>query len=138
MVPNARVLAGRPAIAPRPGRLAWEQTGLPLVAQQAGVEVMHIPHSTMPMRPGVPTVVTIHDLTFFTEPDAHSPVSATFFKSNIRTAARPAPRLLGPSHATRDDLVRVLGADPTRLDVAYHAVDPALFHRPDPPPLPAA
>src|SRR5262249_8525264 len=132
MVPNARVIAGPTAIAHRPARLAWEQTGLPLVSQQAGVDVMHIPHSTMPIRPGVPTVVTIHDLTFFTEPDAHSPVSATFFKSNIRTAARRATRLLVPSKAPRDELVRVLGADPTRIDVAYHGVDHDLFHRPGP------
>ena len=132
MVPNARVIAGPTAIAHRPARLAWEQTGLPLVAQQAGVDVMHIPHSTMPLRPGVPVVVTIHDLTFFTEPDAHSPVSATFFKSNIRTAARRATRLLVPSKATRDELVRVLATDPTRIDVAYHGVDHSLFHRPEP------
>jgi glycosyltransferase involved in cell wall biosynthesis len=86
----------------------------------------------MPMRPGVLVVVTIHDLTFFTEPDAHSPVTATFFKSNIRTAARRATRLLVPSKATRDELVRVLATDPTRIDVAYHGVDHSLFHRPEP------
>ena len=131
MVPSARVIAGPTAIAHRPARLAWEQTGLPLVAQQAGVDVIHIPHSTMPLRPGVPVVVTIHDLTFFTEPDAHSPVTATFYRSNIRTAARRATRLLVPSKATRDELVRVLGADPTRIVVAYHGVDLDLFHRPD-------
>ena len=37
-----------------------------------------------------------------------------------------------PSKATRDELVRVLGADPTKIDVAYHGVDHHLFHRPDP------
>jgi hypothetical protein len=118
MVPNAHIVAAPTAIAHRPARLAWEQTGLPLVAQQTNADVMHIPQSTMPLRPGVPVVVTIHDLTFFTEPDAHSPISATFFKSAIRTAARRATRLLVPSKATRDELVRVLGADPTRIDVA--------------------
>src|SRR5262249_25545302 len=106
--------------------------GLPLVAQQAGADVMHIPHSTMPMRPGVPVVVTIHDLTFFTEPDAHSPVTATFFKSNIRTAARRATRLLVPSKATRDELVRVLGAAPTRTASPSHGADHDLSPRPDP------
>ncbi len=132
MIPSARIVAAPTAVAHRSARLAWEQTGLPLVAQQTSSDVMHIPHSTMPMRPGVPVVVTIHDLTFFTEPDAHSPVTATFYKSNIRTAARRATRLLVPSKATRDELVRVLGADPTRIDVAYHGVDHELFHRPDP------
>ena len=81
----------------------------------------------MPLRPGAPTVVTIHDLTFFTEPDAHNPVTATFYKSAIRTSARRATRLIVPSKATRDELVRVLGADPTRIDVAYHGVDTPSF-----------
>ena len=95
-------MAGPTAIAHRPARLAWEQTGLPLVAQQVGADVLHVPHYTMPLRPGVPVVVTIHDLTFFTEPDAHNAVTATFFKSAIRTAARRATRLIVPSKATRD------------------------------------
>ncbi len=132
LVPAAQIVAGPTAIAHRPARLAWEQTGLPLVAQQVSADVLHAPHYTMPLRPGVPIVVTIHDLTYFTEPDAHNAVTATFFKSAIRTAARRATRLLVPSKATRDELVRVLGADPTRIDVAYHGVDHTLFHRPSP------
>ena len=131
LTPNAAIATGPTAIAHRPARLAWEQTGLPLLAQQMAADVLHVPHSTMPLRPAVPVVVTVHDLTFFTEPDAHSPGSATFYRSAIRTSARRAARLLVPSKATRDELVRVLGADPTRIDVAYHGVDHSLFHRPD-------
>ena len=132
LVPGARVVAGPTAIAHRPARLAWEQSGLPLVAQQVNADVIHAPHYSMPLRPGAPTVVTIHDLTYFTEPDAHNPVTATFFKSAIRTSTRRATRLIVPSKATRDELVRVLDADPTRIDVAYHGVDHAPFHRPSP------
>ena len=123
-------MAGPTAIAHRPARLAWEQTGLPLIAQQVNADVIHAPHYSMPLRPPTPTVVTIHDLTYFTEPALHSAVTATFFKSAIRTAVRRASRLIVPSKATRDELVRVLGADPTRIDVAYHGVDHTLFHRP--------
>ncbi len=130
-MPNARVVAAPAAIAHRPARLAWEQSGLPLVAQQIEADVIHSPHYSMPLRPNKPVVVTVHDLTFFTEPDAHSPVTATFYKAAIRTSARRATRLVVPSKATRDELVRVLAADPTRIDVAYHGVDHDLFHRPD-------
>jgi glycosyltransferase involved in cell wall biosynthesis len=35
-----------------------------------------------------------------------------------------------PSKATRDELIRLLEADPTRVDVAYHGVDPIAFHAP--------
>ncbi len=127
---DARVVAGPAAIAHRPARLAWEQTGLPLVAQQVEADVLHSPHYTMPLRSGRPVVVTLHDATFFTEPSLHSTVKGTFFRSATRTALRRAARVVVPSKATRDEVIRVLDADPTKIDVAYHGVDPRTFHLP--------
>src|SRR5256886_14740631 len=126
------VVAGPAAHADRSARLAWEQSGLPVVAQQVDADVIHVPYYSMPLRPGRPTVVTVHDVTFFTEPELYSSVGAMFFKSAIRTAARRAARLIVPSNATTDELERVLKADPTKIDVAYHGVDHRLFHPPDP------
>jgi len=130
MAPEADVVAGPAAIAHRPARLAWEQTGLPLVAHEVNAQIVHSPHYTMPLRVGCPVVVTIHDATFFTQPDVHTAVKGTFFRSATRTAVRRASRVIVPSKATRDELVRVLDADSTRIDVAYHGVDPDLFHVP--------
>ncbi len=130
LLPSARIVPGPPAIAHRPARLAWEQSGLPLVATQVEADVIHSPHYSMPLRPGLPTVVTIHDLTFFTAPDTHSPVTATFYKAAIRTSAWRATRLIVPSKATRDEVERVLEADSTKIDVAYHGVDHTFFNRP--------
>jgi glycosyltransferase involved in cell wall biosynthesis len=130
MAPHADVVAGPAAIAHRPARLAWEQTGLPLVAQQVMAEVVHAPHYTMPLRVGRPVVVTIHDVTFFTTPEQHTQVKGTFYRSATRTALRRASRVIVPSKATRDELVRVLEADPTKIDVAYHGVDQDVFHVP--------
>jgi glycosyltransferase involved in cell wall biosynthesis len=130
MAPNAWILPGPPAIAHRPARLAWEQTGLPLVASQVGAEVLHSPHYTMPLRAGRPVVVTIHDATFFSAPEVHTVVKGTFFRSATRTSLRRATRTIVPSKATREELVRLLDADPTRIDVAYHGVDPASFRPP--------
>ncbi|MDQ6649639.1 MAG: glycosyltransferase family 4 protein [Actinomycetota bacterium] len=130
LAPSARIVAGPAAIAHRPARLAWEQTGLPLVAQQVEADVVHSPHYTMPLRAGRPVVVTIHDATFFTEPELHTSVKGTFFRSATRTALRRAARCIVPSKATRDEVIRVLDADPTLLDVAYHGVDTTTFHPP--------
>jgi glycosyltransferase involved in cell wall biosynthesis len=77
-------------------------------------------------------VVTIHDATFFTEPSMHTAVRGTFYRSATRTALRRASRCIVPSKATRDELVRVLSADPTLIDVAYHGVDQEVFHPPTP------
>ncbi len=132
LAPGARIVAGPAALGHRPARLAWEQSGLPVVAQQVAADVIHMPHFSMPLRPGRPTVVTVHDVTYFTEPEEHSAASTLFFKSAIRTATRRASRLIVPSNATRDELVRLLGMDPAKIDVAYHGVDHRLFHRPEP------
>ncbi len=130
MAPRAEIVGGPPAISHRPARLAWEQTGLPLVAQQVDADVVHSPHFTMPLRAGRPVVVTVHDVTFFSQPEVHTTSKGTFYRSATRTALRRSARVIVPSKATRDELVRVLDADSTKLDVAYHGVDPSLFHVP--------
>ncbi|TMR93271.1 glycosyltransferase family 4 protein [Nonomuraea basaltis] len=129
LAPSAHVIAGPVAITNRAARLAWEQTGLPLLARQTGSGVIHAPYYSIPLSSGLPTVVTVHDATWFTEPDQHSS-RASFFRSATRTAVRHAKRVIVPSKATRDELIRVLSADPTRIDVAYHGVDLAQFHPP--------
>jgi len=128
--PEARVEPGPAAIAHRPARLAWEQTGLPLLATQVSADVVHSPYYTMPLTCPVPVVVTIHDATVFSAPDLHSAVRGGVYRSATRTSLRRATRCLVPSKATRDELVSLLEADPARIDVAYHGVDTAAFHRP--------
>ncbi|WP_203940838.1 glycosyltransferase family 4 protein [Spirilliplanes yamanashiensis] len=130
MLPRAEVVAAPAAVAHRPARLAWEQTGLPLLAQQVGAKVLHSPFYTCPLRAGCPVTVTVHDATFFTEPEHYDKTRRTFFRSAIKTSLRRASRVIVPSKATRDELIRLLDADPTVIDVAYHGVDQTAFHVP--------
>ena len=131
LAPGATIVAGPVGLGHRSERLAWEQSGLPFVAEQVGADVLHMPNYSMPLRPGLPTVVTIHDLAFFTDPGRYTQISGVSLKSATKTAAAQATRLIVPSNATRDELVRVIGCDPGKIDVAYHGVDHRLFHRPD-------
>lgn len=131
LAPAAAVVPGPARIAARPARLAWEQTGLPLLVRRTGARILHAPHYTMPVRAGVPTVVTLHDATFFTDPALHSGVKHRFFRTATRRALRHAGRCVVPSVATREELVRVAGADPGRLVVAPHGVDGQVFSPPD-------
>lgn len=131
MLPQAQVVPAPSAAAHRPARLAWEQTGLPLLAQQVGAQVIHSPFYTCPLRAGCPVTVTVHDATFFTEPAHYDKAKGTFFRSAIKTSLRRAVRVIVPSKATRDELIRLLDADPTKIDVAYHGVDADAFHIPD-------
>jgi len=130
LLPDARIMSAPAAAAHRPARLAWEQTGLPMLAQQVGAQVLHSPFYTCPLRAACPVTVTVHDATFFTEPEHYDKSRRTFFRSAIKTSLRRASRVIVPSKATRDELIRLLDADPTRIDVAYHGVEPQAFHAP--------
>ena len=126
--PDAQVLLAPAGVERRPVRIAWEQTGLPLVARRWRASVLHSPHYTMPVVADVPVAVTLHDATFFSHPDVHSTVKGRFFRTATRRAVRRAAALVVPSEATGREVRRFVGGDPARFHVAYHGVDTAVFH----------
>lgn len=81
----------------RAARLAYEAwfLGTSRVAKDA--DLWHAPHYTMPRRGLTPTVVTIHDLTFFTNPEWHERTKVTFFRRAIAHAAQHARVLVSVS-----------------------------------------
>jgi glycosyltransferase involved in cell wall biosynthesis len=123
-------IATRAVLERRPARLAWEQAVLPRLVRRERAEVLHCPHYTQPVLAGVATVVTIHDATFFSDPQLHSPVKARFFRTATRLAAGRSAGLVVPSLATRDELGRFVGVDADRITVAPHGVDHAKFRPP--------
>ncbi|MBV9821877.1 MAG: glycosyltransferase family 4 protein [Actinobacteria bacterium] len=124
-VPDVPVPAGRL------GRLAWEQYGLPGVARKAGAELLHSPHYTHPLRWSGPLAVTVHDATFFSNPEWHTRAKGPFFRTATRLAARRADVCIVPAQATADELHTRLGVDPDRVQVAHLGVDTELFAPPD-------
>jgi len=119
------------AVAPasRPARLAWEQLSAPSVARRVNAQVWHGPHYTLPVRTSRPTVVTIHDLTFFDHPEHHERVKVPVFRTMIRLAARRADALVCVSARTAARLQELLDVR-GRVVVAPHGVDHERF-RPD-------
>jgi glycosyltransferase involved in cell wall biosynthesis len=110
----------------RPGRLAFEQFGLPKLLRSIGASLHHGPHYTMPMRSPVPCAVTIHDCTFFDHPEWHVRSKAAFFRRAIRQAAQRAAVLICVSRTTAE---RLHANCPVRAPVvvAPHGVDHARF-----------
>jgi glycosyltransferase involved in cell wall biosynthesis len=113
---------------PRPARLAWEQVSAPGLARSIGAAVWHGPHYTMPVRIGVPTVVTVHDLTFFDLPEVHERVTVPIFRRMIRLAARRADALVCVSDRTAARLREVIPDVRARVEVVPHGVDHERFH----------
>ena len=106
-----------------PGRLIWEQVGLPALAARHGVDVIHSPHYTMPLLARRPVVVTLHDATFFSHPDLHGRLKRSFFRFWTRFSVRHAAVCVTPSRATLDEVKAVTHASLTGAVVAYHGID---------------
>src|ERR1035441_2246985 len=72
IVPNAR-----------PSRLFYGALMAGRSSTARSVDVWHSPHYAMPHRSSTATVVTIHDLTFFTNPEWHERSKVSFFRRAI-------------------------------------------------------
>lgn len=122
--PNSTVAAEVPTS--RPQRILWEQTKAPKLAKRMNADLWHGPHYTMPARLHIPSVVTIHDLTFFDHPEWHEKSKVLFFRRMIRRSIRHASALICVSHHTQDRLTAALNPS-TPIHVASHGVDHARF-----------
>ena len=114
----------------RPARLVWEQIGLPVLASRLRVDVVHSPHYTFPLISARRTVVTLHDATFFSEPQAHGRGKRLFFRTWIRLARRLSRGTISPSQATASEIRRFVPG-PRAMSVAHLGVDRETFHPPD-------
>jgi glycosyltransferase involved in cell wall biosynthesis len=132
LAPNAPILTAPESASTRPTRLLWEQTTLPRMIEAIGASVVHSPHYTMPLTSTAASVVTMHDATFFTDPELHNPVKTAFFRSWTRISANRAAKCIAPSQATAVELTRITGAPQGKITVVRHGVDTKRFHPPTP------
>jgi glycosyltransferase involved in cell wall biosynthesis len=104
--------------------LWWHQIGVGLAARRAGCGLLHLPATLGPARPGIPTVVTIHDLALLHFPGYFPPWPRAYARVVLPRAARAARAVIAVSAATRKDVVEGLGVDERRVAVVPNGVDP--------------
>lgn len=107
-------------------RQHWQ---IPSLLQRLEVSVYHSPYFLMPFRPGVPAIVTIHDLIPLRVGESFGPLRKQIFAAALRRALRVSSAILTPSAATADDLRRYSPSIAARVSPISSAVDPS-FHPP--------
>jgi glycosyltransferase involved in cell wall biosynthesis len=118
---------------PAPSRVAelFEHPLLARDVRRAGADVLHSPSIDLATtRPGVPYVVTVHDLVPLKQPERYL---RTGLKHRLRYAAvKRATRVVAPTRAVAVDCERLLGIALDRIAVVAEA--PAPVFRPVPQP----
>ena len=100
-----------------------EQRHVPRLARQLGADLIHSLASTGPARwvGGPPRVTTVHDLHYAVVPDAHFGVRGLGMRLLVPAAVKASRRVIADSRATKDDVARVIGFPPERIDVVHLA-----------------
>ncbi|MBA2751827.1 MAG: glycosyltransferase family 4 protein [Actinobacteria bacterium] len=102
LAPKGHVRA--PAPERRPFRLAWEQVRLPRLLKGLDVDLHHSPHYTMPEAASLPRVVTLHDFSFFGNPEWYERVKVTWLRRATRVAMTHADAVICVSQTIADRL----------------------------------
>ena len=88
-------------------------------------DVFHAPHYVYPLMLPCPGVVTIHDCIHLRFPQQFPKLgSNSYARMMMRRAVAKSNRVLTVSEATRADLVELVNADPSKIEVIPHGCDP--------------
>lgn len=114
-----RVIPPRPAEASGrptgPAGTVWEQFHLARELRRDRPDVLFAPAYTAPLAAGVPTVVTVHDLSFVAHPEWFPPTMRWRQRLLTTAAARRARRVLTDSEFSRREIIERLRVQAGRV-----------------------
>ncbi|MCL4266211.1 MAG: glycosyltransferase family 4 protein [Anaerolineae bacterium] len=101
-----------------------QQWQIPRLLRQHGAAVYHSPFYLMPYRPGLSTILTVHDLIPQLFPTYFSVRTRLLSEITTRLALRCADHLIVDSVATRQDVLQRYAIKPERVTAVPLAPDP--------------
>lgn len=103
-------------------RVAWDQVVLPQRARSSGADLLHCASGTMPLRPSLPVVVTVHDVAWLKVQRHTRPYARYYFGTFALQRYPHAAAIVVDSEFSRKELFDVLDVPPDRVHVVYPGV----------------
>lgn len=95
----------------------FEQISFPVFCRRERMDLAHVPYFAPPLRPLLPTVVTIHDLIPMVLPAYRGSPLVRLYTHLVAAAALRAELILTDSQASKRDILRLLGLPGERVRV---------------------
>ena len=108
--------------APGPDNSLGHQFRMYMLLRERRVDLLHVPHSTLPLRVPCRYVVTVHDLADHLFPTENG-FRRTIGTYLTRRALARASRIIAVSRATRLDLTGFFGIPQAKIEVVHNAID---------------
>ncbi len=103
----------------------WTQIGLAKQTFTDPLDVLFVPSHTLPLirKPGLKTVMTVHDLGAEYLPGMHQLRQRLYLGLMTKIQLKTAAKLIAVSQATKDDLIAKIGVNPKSITVVYEGVN---------------
>jgi glycosyltransferase involved in cell wall biosynthesis len=109
----------------RGGVLARELAWYPFaLSAYGGADVLHCPTYYGPLRPRIPTVLTVHDLAVLRYPETFPRWTRTYAPRVVPSMIRAATRVIAVSEFTAGEIERLLSVPRERISVVPNGVEP--------------
>lgn len=107
----------------------WTQGGLALQTFKDKLDVLFVPAHTLPIirKPGLKTIVTVHDLGSEYLPKMHQIKQRLYLSFMQKVQLKSATKIIAVSKATKEDLIDRIGIDPQKITVIYEGYNKKLF-----------
>jgi len=92
-------------------RLSWE------MMKNRKIDNLFVPSHVLPLIHPKNSVITIHDVVFRYSPKSYSPLSRLYLDWAAKFAVKHAAKIITPSQATKQDLIKFYRADPNKIFV---------------------
>ena len=102
----------------------WEQVRLPRLVASAGVDALLAPGYTAPLRVRCPSIVVIHDVSFFAHPEWFHWREGARRRWLTAASARRAAAIVTVSDFSANEIARWIGAPRDRIRVVRHGAPP--------------
>jgi glycosyltransferase involved in cell wall biosynthesis len=106
----------------------WYRFRLPLPVQwfTGRLDLFHSPDFVLPpVSGGIPTLLTVHDLSFVHYPQTFTPALVNYLNRAVPWSVGRATHILADSQATKDDLLNLWNVPADKVTVLYSGVDRA-------------
>lgn len=126
LYPHSRVYRSGLSAKKTLGKVTWELWGIQRKASKLRLDVLHCPYWACPLRPTLPTVVTIPDVVPLMDIDGFDVyrrrLASRLYYWLVARAARRASAVIALSEAGARDVTQRIGLDPRRVFVTPLAV----------------
>jgi glycosyltransferase involved in cell wall biosynthesis len=105
----------------------WEQWMLPKAAKKAGVQLLHCTSNTAPVYPGMPLVITLHDIIYLEklhvkEGTAYQKFGNLYRRWNVPSVVGKAEKIITVSEFEKNRICDHFGYEKDRVEAIYNGV----------------